>query len=204
MGVSINITVGRVLPCVEGPAGSSDLEGTELPLFNNQRIRFEDIVLDSDVPDEVEFGKNYDLFSFLAGVRSGLKPILELDALKETMEATSKFLDWLNEEHSKRSGNSGNAQLERGYRGREYIGDCGIHDVGEGSRVFHPVQKLTAFDYDQVAMVQVEKADWRNPVYLADEDGDTYRTYLEGTNYFKFLDWCVASDWQFVIFGFDS
>lgn len=199
MGADIHITVGRVARRIEGPTEVTDSSGTELALFNNQRIRFGDIELDSDVPREVEPHRNYALFSFLASVRGNLKPIMELAALRI---ATERFLDWLNEEH-RQLASSIVKKVSWGYDS-ELIGDCETYDVGEHSRVFYPVQLLTAFDYDQIAMVEDEQSAFNNPLYFEDTNGDTYRTYFEDTNYFEFLDWCVRNNWQFVIFGFDS
>lgn len=199
MGADIHITVGRVnRPLLEEEKETTT--GTALTVFNNKRVQFGDIELDSDIPKEVDLYRNYSLFAFLANVRGSIKPIMELDAL---LEATDAFVKWLNDEHYRIESEEG--KKSGGWYGSigEYIGDYGRYDVGEHSRVFYPIAFLVAFNYDEVALMESEESTYKEPRYMRDPEGETYRTYC-GEQYFKFLDWCVASGWQFVIFGFDN
>lgn len=199
MGADIHITVGRVnLPLIE--EGKEETTGTALAVFNNKRVRFGDIELDSDIPREVYPYRNYSLFAFLANVRGLIKPIMELDQL---MEATRAFVQWLNDEHYRiESEENRKAGGWFGYID-EYIGNYAQYDVGVHSRVFYPIAFLVAFNYDEVALMESEESTYDEPRYMRDPKGKTYRAYC-GEQYFKFLDWCVANGWQFVIFGFDN
>lgn len=200
MGADIHITVGRVnrpLLEVQEPKQS---EGTALAIFDNRRVRFGDIELSSDIPREVDLYRNYALFAFLANVRGSVKPIMELGRL---MEATRQFVEWLNDEHYRIEGEEN--RKAGGWYGSidEYIGDYGRYDVGEHSRVFYPVAILVGFNYDEVLLIEDDQSDFKDPRYLRDPENTTYRECF-GEQYFKFLNWCVASNWQFVIFGFDN
>lgn len=199
MGADIHITVGRLTRHLEAPQEGKEEAGTALALFNNRRVQFGDIELDSDIPKEVDLYRNYSLFSFLAGIRGSVKPIMELGRLKK---ATNDFLEWLNAEHY-RIEMEEIRKLGGWYSVDEYIGDLGTYDVGEHSRVFYPIAMLVAFNYDNVALMEKENSDYNNPEYEPDSEGMTYREYC-GAQYFKFLNWCTSNNWQFVIFGFDN
>lgn len=198
MGADIHITVGRInQKQLTGPGEVSS--GTELALFNNRRLHFGDFEFESSIPKEVEIHQNYDLFSFLAGIRGFVKPIMPLDKLKE---ATREFIRWINSEY---------IEAERqecagtwfSYDS-ELLGSYARYRIGDHSRVFYPIQVLTSFDYDQVVELDNEDSDPENPTYHRDPKGQSYREYLCSQRYFDFLDWCVKGNWQFVIFGFDS
>lgn len=200
MGADIHITVGRVTRPLAAPAETNEETGTALTVFNNRRVHFGDIELDSDIPREVDLYRNYALFAFLANVRGSVKPIMELAALQE---ATQKFIDWMNTEHY-RIEREEIKKLGGWYSDPDqFIGDCATYDVGEHSRVFYPIALLVGFNYDEIALVENEDVISTDPHYMRDPNGETYRDMF-GTQYFKFLNWCVAENWQFVIFGFDS
>lgn len=201
MGADIHTTVGRLnKPMLTGPAEQS--AGTALALFNNKHFQLGDFEFTDDIPREVDLNRSYSLFSFLAAVRGSVRPIMPLGDL---MEATEKFLTWINDEHcrlqSKPQPKGGHLWY---YGGREeLIGDCATYDVGEHSRVFYPVSVLLGFDYSQVVQLENEDSDWQNPTYHRDPEGETYRDVL-GDQLHIFLEWCVHNNWQFVIFGFDN
>lgn len=199
MGADIHITVGRVnRPLLEAEEPKMS-EGTALAIFDNRRVRFGDIELSSYIPDEVDLYRNYSLFAFLANVRGSVKPIMELNRLKE---ATREFLKWLNDEHYRIE--SEEIRKAGGWFSiDEYIGDCATHDVGEHSRVFYPIAILVGFNYDEVLLLEDDQSDVDDPRYLRDPEGTTYRESF-GEQYFKFLNWCQVENWQFVIFGFDN
>jgi hypothetical protein len=196
MGADIHTTVGRVNKRIAGPTEPAAAEGTALAVFNDKRFRFGDFEFTSEIPHEVDLNRSYSLFSFLAGVRGSLKPVVPKNVLTE---ATEQFLKWLNDEHVRQLGKPQGWYSHEG----DFIGDYAQYDVGEHSRVFYPVPVLLNFDYDQVAELENEGSDWRNPTYFRDPSGETYRQHI-GDQLHTFLNWCVKENWQFVIFGFDN
>lgn len=203
LGADIHITVGRVAPKLTGSVPDEvtavgPAVGTALAVFNNKRFQFGDFEFDSDIPNEVDLYRNYALFSFLAAVRGSVRPIIPLEALEK---ATSEFIDWINSEHRRIEHEAVKGSWYSDPD--DFIGGYGRYDVGDHSRVFYPVAVLVGFNYDDVAIVEHPDSAWNNPIYVRDEENTTYRDMF-GDQYFKFLNWCVQTNWQFVIFGFDN
>jgi hypothetical protein len=199
VGADIHITVGRInKPMLTGP--EEQAAGTALALFNNKHFQFGDFEFDSDIPNEVDLYRNYSLFSFLSAVRGKLRPIIPLSDLRG---ATDKFIQWINAEHRKlEAPKDGSWPMYA----EDLIGDCARYDVGEHSQVFYPIPVLVGFNYDQPVELESEDSDCRSSYrtyYRSNDPDDTYRAHV-GDQFFKFLEWCVRENWQFVIFGFDS
>lgn len=203
MGADIHITVGRVNRRLTNEAEEEinavgPVAGTELAVFNNRRFQFGDFEFDSDIPNEVDLDRNYQLFAFLAAVRGSVRPIIPQEALQQ---ATNDFVNWINKEFRRIEGKP---EPHGWYREPdELIGDYGKYDIGEHSRVFYPIQVLVAFNYDEVAIVEHPDSPYDNPIYIRHEKDYSYRDMF-GDQYFRFLQWCVVTNWQFVIFGFDN
>lgn len=203
MGADIRITVGRINRQLPAPTEEVQVstevqtKGTALAVFDNKRFQFGDFEFSSDIPPDVEIYRNYRLFAFLANVRGSVKPIVSMEKLQQI---TREFVDWLNLEHRKIEGSGGGWYTDP----NDFIGEYAQYDIGEHSQVFYPLVFLTTFNYDQVAPVETENSNWRNPEYKLNDEGETYRSMFEGTGYFEFLNWAVAGNWHFVIFGFDS
>ncbi len=195
MGAYLKAVVGRVRE--KAADAVEDGSGTALTVFNNERHQLGDFEFSSDLPADLAIWQNYDLCSFLAGVRGDIRPIVPSAELKK---ATAEFLKWMNSEHRKDS------DEDSGWWGSEaedLFASYGTYNVGEGSRVFYPLQVLKAFNYDEAVMIRNYRDIDDTPRYFRADDGRTYRTEI-GHQYFSFLDWCTENNWEFIIFGIDG
>lgn len=203
MGADIHTLLGRVNPLATGRRPSSG--ATQVQVLAPTPIEFEQFeFLDYDTREssDVDTGlmRDYELFSWLAGVRGGLAPLVaDQRAFKAT---TMAFVDWL----TKSDARAANLEM-RGAFGY-HRDDWRIrHLGGDHSFVLYPLQVLRSFDYESPAVpAPQDESELDARFYearVARTKGRTYRDIFD-RSYFDMLDWAHANDWHFVLFTFDN
>lgn len=181
MGTDMWCVVGRVKPNTDNKA-----PGTELAVFGDKRVSFEDLEFYSG--KETNLSRSYKLYYFLGDNDHWLNPnnpsLSVLPNLTERQIATEAFIDWINGEYEKSSIQFKNKYGNYGpFMGND-IDEC-LHFIGDRCHTLHRVEDLRKFDYGQ-----------QEPI-----EGKTYRELFPSW-WFQFLDWCKEQKWEFAIFGF--
>lgn len=134
----------------------------------------------AEVPEDYSIDRSYALFSWLCGHPDKVCP---LPNLKENLERTSSYIDWMDEIDS-----ASFQELD--------IGDC--------RHIIYTLKELIEFDYDQVVLVPTQGSyvEEGESEYVLSPEGKTYRQ-LFPASYFNLLDYCNRCGWEFLMFGFD-
>lgn len=196
MGADIHLCLGRIKPprlmLTDQRTDPPTETDTQLSAIVGMQLRRSDIEL-IECPDVADLARDYQLFAWLAGVRSDIKPLhRNLEERREKTLRLAELLDFDSE----------------GYlNGIDYgkPGHCGI---GDHSFNFVTISELEAFDFDQ----RIARGDEENGFVTDLSDPTTYRmlftrNYGKGhrcCNIFQLMDYCKAHNWQFIIFGFDN
>lgn len=206
MGTDITCCFGRVnvraLP--DTTPEPTEMSTGALALFNDRRLAIGDFVFENyrhTDKDDYDIGRNYDLFGWLAGVRRpGIKPIADLELLKSR---TYDFVRWATDQHKQLPQYANMSRHQDS--DWEFYKATGIN-MYDHSHVLYPVSVLTAFDYNEVMLIEVpdqsDDVEQKDKHYMRDPEGRTYRDEF-GECWIKFINALVRDDWHFVIFSFD-
>jgi hypothetical protein len=149
----------------------SDTPNTFLTGMFGRDVSITDIEI-AMVPKEVDLGRNYRLFSWLAGVCGETPPLHE--NLEERGEKVLELLDWLG--------------IDNDYNktGDFWIGDSNWNYVS--------VKELVEFNYDAES---VPGGDTYRELFMVRGVPEEQRD-----EFFKFIQWCSETGQDWIVFGF--
>lgn len=192
MGIEAHILLGRVNP-PKAPADASKETGPGLVVVGLPQYAYEDIEFEG-LPDHIEINRQSTLFSFLADVRTKVRP---MQPVLERQKQTRLFFEWCDREEKNKH------PTPKGYYDHSPYGSefADRHSLGDHGHILYAVKELVEFDYDQIAELYDQKSSLMTPVYYRPENGETYREMFQ-ESYFNMLTYCQEQGWQFIIFGF--
>lgn len=214
MGCDIHVALGKIKPLAIGyeRKGSAiklaglgdDLDFSQFEFMDYDEECGEYDWEDEDRPSkDRELGRNYNLFSWLAGLRGDFEPVIPREKLDQLHELTIEFQKWADNEYRRLKQEQ--LKLEDGYYGQYEPTWSDLTITGDHSHVIYPLLFLKGFDYEQKPRVFRNK--WMTEDHyhtLIQRYQDTTYREIFGDSYFNFLDWSLENGWHFVIFTFDS
>jgi len=215
MGCDINVALGKIKPLAIGyeRKGSAiqlagigdDLDFSQFEFMNYKE---DGGYYDTDENDHRHIPRDYDLFSWLVGIRGDLEPLLPEESLEKLRELTREFSCWANKEDRRIFEDDAKQRgVQPSYDGYGYGEEWSSRYVsGDHSHVIYPLLLLKGFDYSQKVRVRPQRK-WETleqyGARVQQYQDHTYQT-LFPVGYFGFLDWALEHGWHFAIFTFDS
>jgi len=100
MGADIHVVLGLIkTPIIDKSVTTVEITTDGLEIFNSPKLNYDYFTL-SELPEELDITRDYNLFSRLAAVRGRIKPKCDINNLRTR---TNAFLSWLDNEYACRT-----------------------------------------------------------------------------------------------------